>query len=424
MKPPILFIVVILLLAVNGFSQSANRRSPTSTRQVPIEVEGQREAIRFWSNYVASCNGSHYVKKTSSVFVELRGFNIQTSYFPLTEADRLNGVQAKGVSKYTASAHRFYSNLAWHEWGNSIPDDMELVNSISFQKVRGRWQFLRDGYFNQFARTISCSDLPGMGGRKRNETPTNAVEIDDTHNFPIEGFTIWESSSNDPGNRFPQSRATFINWSITFAGTAFSYTPPTVESYWYKDGVLWSYANGAQFRNVDKGIFWTGKGWAEPGRWELGTYTIKIYVRKKLSAVGKFEIVPDDTLPKELRFNGFYKASFNGDASHPGRQIEWYRFYEDGSLFWTETPTAFTDNLDKLGVCLSTVGHNYNCDGIDVQKGTYTISGSNIHIRFNYRQDEGELGPGTINLRSNVGFAAKYTFINAAEWLCDRGRRC
>lgn len=102
------------------------------------------------------------------------------NYDPITEADRLNGVQAKGSSQFTASAHRLYSNSAWHAWGNGIPDDMTLINSVRFQKVSDRWAFQGVGYFNDYAHPVSCPDIPGFRSATKNETPSNSIQINDT----------------------------------------------------------------------------------------------------------------------------------------------------------------------------------------------------------------------------------------------------
>lgn len=245
----------IFLLGTLCLTTPAQVRGTRSSGQ----DEGQREAATFWNKYVASCGGSRYVRKAPGIFVELRGFRIITNYDPITEADRLNGIQAKGSSQFTASAHRFYSNSAWHAWVNGIPEDMTLINSVRFQKASGRWTFHSVGYFNDYAHPVTCSDVPGFRSASRNEVPSNTVQIDDTHVFPIESFTIWESSSNEVANRFGPT-ATFIGWKIIYTGTAFNYRPPSVESYWYKDGLQWSYDGSAQFSNVGKGQLWASKG--------------------------------------------------------------------------------------------------------------------------------------------------------------------
>ena len=364
-----LFLGVLLVLA--SFPGNAQVRHGQSS----IADEGQVQASNFWGKYVASCGGSHYVRKAPGIFVELRGFRITTSYDAISEADRLNGLQAKGSSQFTASAHRFYSNSAWHAWSDGIPDDMKIINSVRFQKASGRWTFHGAGYFNDYAHPVTCSDVPGFRSAAKDEVPSNKVQIDDTHVFPIESFTIWESSSNEVANRFGPS-ATFIGWKIIYTGTAFNYRPPPVESYWYKDGVQWAYDGSAQFSNVGKGQLWASRGWQEPGHWEVGSYAVKIFVRKQLVAVGKFEIVADDQLSREVSYDGIYKFS-ESDGSL------WLRFYGDGTAVYLSTPnSSASDALNTATTCLTREKSPFRtgCSDFWSWIGKYTIDGSQIAI--------------------------------------------
>jgi hypothetical protein len=383
-----------------------------STSASSSQDEGQREATKFWSKYVASCGGSHYIRKAPSIFVELRGFHITMNYEPITEADRLNGIQAKGSSRFTASAHRFYSNSAWHQWSDSVPEDMNLVNSVRFQKTRGRWTYNGVGYFNDYAKTVTCSDVPGFRRAAANEIPTNTIQINDTHVFPIESLTFWESSSKENGNRFSQSSTTSVNWKIIYTETAFEYTPPPVESYWYKDGVQWSYAGVAKFSNSGKGQLWDGKGWAEPGHWQTGKYTVKIYVRKQLAVIGSFEIIADEQLPHQLRYDGVYTVD---DYNHT--HSLWLRFYDSGAVVYLMIPKTAGDPLNLAPTCLTTQ-HGVYRDGCDDWRdiGTYTINASNIEIRLK----AGGNASGTIGhnkLTMNWANTSPFRFIQMRLWV-------
>lgn len=373
---------MLMVICTAGVCLSVLRAQPRAGSST-VQSEGQREAQRFWSKYVAACGGSYYVRKAQGIFVELRGFHVSFNYDPITEADRLNGLQAKGSSQFTASSHRIYFNSAWHAWGDRIPEDMTLINSVRFQKAGGRWTFHGVGYFNEYAHPVTCSDVPGFRSAAKNEVPSNSVQIDDTHVFPIESFTIWESSSNEVANRFAPS-ATFIGWKIIYTGTAFNYKPPPVESYWYKDGVQWAYEGSAQFSNVGKGQLWASRGWQEPGHWEVGSYTVKIFVRKQLVAVGKFEIVAGDQLPKEILFEGIYKSDTGRDGT------SWFRFYPDGTAVSLGIPKSYGDRygddaaLRAASECLTRAEPPVRADGTKLfwAVGRYTIDGSHIEIHL------------------------------------------
>lgn len=338
------------------------------------KAEGQREANKFWSKYIASCGGTRYLKRGPSIFVELKGFNIQVDHEAVTQADRLNGVQAKGTSRYSASAYRTYSNSTWHKWGNGIPEDLRLSNIVRFQKVNGHWSFKGIGYFGNFSNAMVCSDLPWLKTKSQMETPTNSVQISDTHVFPIEEFSFWDSNTKITGPRFPQSTTTFINWQLLYTGTAFDYTLRNVEQYWYdKNGNQIFYADLANFSNDGRGKLFWGRGWAEPGQWGVGEYTVKVYLKKQLIAKKSFEIVPDDALPALIRTDGIYYYKTDTD-------IWIFKFFADGKVIEIDIRTTnFDDASNKAYSCYL----NNQCKGLDVGQGSYRVQGSSSEFVTN-----------------------------------------
>lgn len=396
MKSLKLWIVIIPVIIASTFlvpafaQRDASRRTPPSSGQ----ASGEQEANSFWGNYVASCGNSHYMRKAPGVFVELRGFQVQMRYDALTQADRLNGIQARGVSWIDASAHRFYSNGAWRQWGDGTFPDFTLVNSVRFQKAQGRWSFNGVGYFNDYAKPVSCADVPGYRSAKMNEAPTNSVQIDDYHNFPIRSFIFWDVNTNLVGDKFSQSTTTFVNWKITYTGTAFNYSLPPVESRWYKDGSEWSYADSANFDNISEGHLWHGKGWEEPGHWEPGAYTVKVYLRKQLIAQKSFEIVPDESLPGALRYDGIYYKKFDNGAY-------WFlRLLSDGTARDLSAPVS--NNFEEL------LKDAWRCTGNDLIRGMYSES------TFGYYCKGYNVGEGSFNLRgSQIEFTTQPKFNRA-----------
>lgn len=368
------------------------------------QSSGEQEAAKFWSKYIAFCSGSHYARNAPGVFIELRGFRIQMKYDSITEADRLNRIEEKGQSWFEASAYRIYSNSSWHAWGNGIPKDMQLTNSVRFQKAHGRWNFYGVGYFNDYAKTVSCSDVPGFRSTTMNEVPTNTVQIDDYHNFPIESFIFWDSKTNLVRDKFPQSTTTYVNWKITFTGTAFDYSLPPVESYWYKNGEQWSYDGRANRDNVSGGHLWAGKGWDEPGHWEAGTYTVKVYLRKQLIAQRSFKIVSDESLPGEVRFDGLYYQRFQNGS------YWFFRLFRNGAVRDLGGPSKdnFESLLENAWRCtdddiingmFSSGTFDYYCKDFNLGQGTYSVQGSQIEFTTNskfHRADGGINFKGTI----------------------------
>jgi hypothetical protein len=394
--------ITLLLLCIPTTGQV--RRRPTT---ISNQDEGQREALKFWSNYIAACGGSHYVKQTYAVFFELRGFRINMRYDPITEADRLNGIQAKGVSSYTATAHRVYEKGAWHEWGDSIPQGLNLVNAVRFQKARGRWNFQPVGYFDQFAQRVNCSEVPGHRSASFYETPTNAIDINDNLRMPIQQFFFWDSNTNIIGDKFPQSLTGFVSWKIIYGGTAFDYSLSPVVSRWYRDNVQVFETTSARLYNGNPAALWTGVGWQEPGKWEIGAYLVRIFVRGRLVKTAQFQIAPDAEFSPELRFDGLYRSPLGNTDKY-----DWLRFYPDGTvLLGVGLPTTA-----DLGVCVSMQRTKFaaGCEQYSYRTGTYRITNNNISFSFSERDGSrgapvdvtGRVGAYVLTLNYDVGRGA------------------
>lgn len=388
----LLLLISIRIPHTASIAQRSGSRS--DSKRISNSATGEQEAANFWRTYVTACGSSHYVKRSHAVFVELRGFRVEMRHDPITEADRLNGVQAKGTTSFAATAYRFYEKSAWQPWGNGIPESMNLYNAVRFQRTRGKWTFQPVGYFSRFAQPVTCGEVPGFRSPSANETATNSIQISDYHNFPIERFFFWNSGNNEISERFAQSTATYINWKLEYSGTAFTYKAPPVEAVWFKDGIKWGSQSGS-FSNVGKGRYWAGKGWEEAGHWEPGRYTVKIYVRKQLVRVGEFEIVADEKLPALLRYDdeGIYSLE---EEAFP-YQI-WFRFSRNGKVVYLFMPkikgdspwgcpsTLGGDSLGRAQICLKTDkfwGPN-DCDRCNTRMvGTYTVTASQIEITLN-----------------------------------------
>ena len=391
-------------------------------RAASASASGRSEANKFWNAYIPSCGGARYMRKAAGIFAELRGFRVVVNYDAVTEADRLNGVESKGTSSISATSSRVYSNGAWRAWQNGLPEDASLVNSVRFQKTRGGgWRFYGTGYFNDYARRLTCSDVPGltqpaMRGQPsatRSETPTNSIQIGDTHVFPIQQFVVWESSSNEAGSRFSQSSATYINWKIIYQETAFDYRPPSVETYWYKDGKQWAHTVEAHFSNTGAGQLWSGEGWSEPGRWETGSYAIKIYVRGRLVRIGRFDIVPDEQMPARLRYDGIYRL----DNPPVKGYVYLLRFYEDGTVLFGRTSETNKSGLalNQVGACLIKKQPYMGCGAFEIVADTYS-RGDGAAVSFGFDFQNGAV----VSYSGTYGHNALTLESSESDELADR----
>jgi hypothetical protein len=119
--------------------------------------EGYREAEKFWAKYAPTCGGVTYMKTSKRGFVELNGFRITMEYAPITQADQLNGIEAQGISRIQADTRRAFYDSKWHEWEDGSPS---IGTVAHFKRSKGQWKFVGGAYFNDFAHTMDCSEIP------------------------------------------------------------------------------------------------------------------------------------------------------------------------------------------------------------------------------------------------------------------------
>ena len=421
MRRPKSILLIFAATALLIMPHAASSQRSTASRSTASD--GEKQTSRFWAKYVAACGNSHYIRKGPAVFVELKGFRIQTKYFPLTQADKLNGVEAKGITWITMAAHRFYSNESWREWADGEYPDFTLVNSVGFQNVRRSWTFDVRGYFNQVAKQVSCAEVPGLRSSSLNEVASNSVRINDNLEFPIKNFIFGDSHTNIVSNTFPQSTTTFVYWKITYPGTAFTYSLPPVESRWFKNGQQWAHHEAANFDNVSEGHLWASWGWKEPGRWEVGKYTVKVYLRKQLIAQKSFEIVPDESLPSELRYDGVYYREI------PGQPRYWFvRFFPNGIVRDLAGPMSdsLQNSLRDARKCTDDFmlrGYNFEtyCKNFSLGEGRFSLHGTQLQFtttpkakRLETVEFGGEVSNTTLKLTSkstSFRISGSYIFV-------------
>lgn len=120
-------------------------------------TEANSEATKAWDSYFAKCGSSYFTTMGSSV-CEYRSVSIKTEKSSLTESDKLNNIEWKGQSYFSAPAERCYSSR-WSDWNSA-----GINLTISLTRKAGVWNVGKPvGTFVPFAptlRKISCSDVP------------------------------------------------------------------------------------------------------------------------------------------------------------------------------------------------------------------------------------------------------------------------
>jgi hypothetical protein len=116
---------------------------------------------RKWRDAVVSkCGDSFYMDgiyvnppiRTHALF-EFKTSEPTVLAFPITEADRLNGIEWHGIVEIPVSAYRYhdYDEKKWHGWFNGPPPRREAPNFLSelpptlgssISKVKGKWDLV------------------------------------------------------------------------------------------------------------------------------------------------------------------------------------------------------------------------------------------------------------------------------------------
>jgi len=105
---------------------------------LPSSATPYDAASLYWSQYYYHCGDSHFLewwnKGYFSEITQYRGVHWNAVTEPLSEADRLNGVQWRGKSYLSASAMRVAPrHKPWSPWGTAIG------MQVSMEKTNGKW---------------------------------------------------------------------------------------------------------------------------------------------------------------------------------------------------------------------------------------------------------------------------------------------
>ena len=101
-----------------------------------------------------------------SGFVQIKNLDYDLGNFPLSEADKANGIEGKGRLSITAKLFRNYrftgmsgNPLGWSEWRNWDPFFFSPQELVDIVRVKGQWQVVNDSL--HYKIDFSCSQIPG-----------------------------------------------------------------------------------------------------------------------------------------------------------------------------------------------------------------------------------------------------------------------
>lgn len=172
-----LVIALIFLGSLSLYSCSKSDQNQASTPPVAkqaalgLEGEAKKAAEEFWGTKITKCGNSHYTAGEGLVFHEFMGLSIGVFPSPISEIDKLNGIEWKGLTRLFAKATRAYHPKGWEGWG---PDSARWLDWIEGAKVegkdvdaliskkKGRWHVDPVGS-SIIMKAIKCSEIPSGG---------------------------------------------------------------------------------------------------------------------------------------------------------------------------------------------------------------------------------------------------------------------
>lgn len=135
-----------------------------------VDAEARREAGKFWATQITKCGDSYYrrevlIKKGDYViYYQMKDPKVEVLPQPVSEADRLNGIEWKGSTAFIPVASRIWNTekKGWSDWGKGAWGVPEL--NYGMNKAKGAWTVntKRDWTREETSRyePVDCSQIP------------------------------------------------------------------------------------------------------------------------------------------------------------------------------------------------------------------------------------------------------------------------
>jgi hypothetical protein len=134
-----------------------------------LDAEARREAEKFWATQITKCGDSYYrkevLKKNNYVlYYQMKNPTVEVTSQPVSEADRLNGIEWKGSTAFRPEASRTWGTekKAWFDWQRGPGGVPELSHGM--KKVKGAWSVDTERYWAREETSryepVDCSQIP------------------------------------------------------------------------------------------------------------------------------------------------------------------------------------------------------------------------------------------------------------------------
>jgi hypothetical protein len=159
-----------ICLALMGLAAGLVRRDEAQSS--PASTEAAKVAENYWRQYLMHCGESTYLLEEGQRLIEYRQAAVEVKANPLNEADKLNGVEWRGLTFLRTTVERSIlpdsAKPTWSPWNQSAGRGPEGMS-----KVNGKWTFT-PGMMNRLAPAHDCGWIARVGdGRIPGKTITS-----------------------------------------------------------------------------------------------------------------------------------------------------------------------------------------------------------------------------------------------------------
>ena len=172
---------VIVVSVARGKKTSSTgmpvQSASTETRLRPLDYEAVQQAVELWtptthgdSSYVCQMTLFPLAQRPVTTIVQLRKAVILVSPpgSPMSEADKLNGLEWEGTVALSAGAARsyhdyamapFFSANSWCAWESGQSE----IRPIYCEKRNGKWDIRQTDTYKVTFKKVEQSDIPDSG---------------------------------------------------------------------------------------------------------------------------------------------------------------------------------------------------------------------------------------------------------------------